>query len=78
LLRLQFEVNVSGDRDVKGSELVWLIGRGHNNVAIGVAVQLELLCVEAPRHELQIFILKIVFSWLGLGWVYIETNHGSN
>jgi hypothetical protein len=33
----------------------------------------------APRHELQTILINyVVFRWLNVGRVYIETNHGSD
>jgi len=73
------EVNVCGDGNVEGALFVGLISRGHDDVAVGVAVQHKLLVVEAPRHELQrIFIQYVVFRWLNGSRVYIETDHGSH
>ena len=79
LVRLQGEIDVCGDGDVEGSELVGLIGRRHNQVAVGVSIEDQLLAVEAPRNELKrVFIQYVVFSRLDLGWVYIETYHGAD
>ena len=52
LVRLQGEINVCRDGDVEGSELVGLIGCRHNQVAVGVSVEDQLLAHHlraAPR-----------------------------
>ena len=73
------EVNIGGDRDVEGSLLVGFVGGGHDDVAIGVSIEPQLLRVEAPRHELQVLLInRVVFCWLNVSRVYIETDHGSN
>ena len=79
ILRLEGEVNIRRDGNVEGALFVGLISRGHDDVAIRIAIQHELLIVEAPRHELQrIFIQYVVFRWLNVSRVYIETDHGSH
>ena len=73
------EVNVRRDGNVEGALFVGLISRGHDDVAVWVAIQHKLLVVEAPRHELQrIFIQYVVFRWLNVSRVNIETDHGSH
>ena len=73
------EVNVGADGDVEGALLVGLVGSGHNDVPVWVSIQHELLKVLAPRNELQrIFIQYVVFRWLDVSRVDVETNHGSN
>ena len=75
----QREVNVGADGDVEGALLVGLVGSGHNDVPVRVSIQHELLKVLAPRNELQrIFIQYVVFRWLDVSRVDVETNHGSD
>ena len=73
------EVDVRRDGNVEGALFLGLISRGHDDVAVWVAIQHKLLVVEAPRHELQrIFIQYVVFRWLNVSRVNIETDHGSH
>ena len=58
---------------------VGLVGRGHDAVAFGVAIEHELLVVLAPRHELEgVPVDDVVFGGHFVGLVYIETNHGTD
>ena len=76
---LQLEVNVRTHGNVEWAQFVGFVSRRHNDVPVGVPVQLELLVVKAPRNELQrIFIQYVVFRWLNVSRVDVETNHGPN
>lgn len=75
----QREVDVRRDRNVERSLLVRLVSRRHDEVAVRVAIKPQLLGVLAPGHELQILLINgVVFCWLNVSRVYIETNHGSD
>ena len=79
ILRREGEVNIRRDGNVEGALFAGLISRGHDDVAIRIAIEHKLLVVEAPRHKLQSFsIQNVVFRWLNVSRVYVETDHGSN
>ena len=79
VLLCQREVNVRTHGNVERALLVGLVGRRHDDVPVGVPIQHELLKVLAPRNELQrIFIQYVVFRWLDVSRVNIETDHGAD
>ena len=76
LLKLQIELNISGNWDNEGTLLAGLICRWHNDVSILVVVQQQLLVKLIPWHKLSSFLIHKVFL---IGWLaireHIEADH---
>ena len=56
-----------------------VVRRGHNNIAVGVSVEVKFFGILAPRHKLKrVFIEYVVLGGLYVGRIHVETDHGTN
>ena len=56
-----------------------VVRRGHNNIAVGVSVEVKFFRVLTPRHKLKrVFIEYVVLGGLDVGRIHVEANHAAN